>query len=81
MSMSKAQLETEVLESTLAWHLTANHYPPLSTLLIGPCKEAIINANFGQWKAAIRLPDGFKRKWVSTDELVYECHLDGFIDD
>ena len=66
----------------LAIHLSSNHYPPIPAVMIGPCKEAIANANAGDWYAPVELPEGILWRGESscpTHALVEHAHLDCFI--
>jgi len=46
------------LEKALTWHLQGNHYPPVPTSMVGPCKRAISAVNRGKNDAKIKLPEG-----------------------
>jgi hypothetical protein len=51
------------LEQSLAWHLRANHYPPVPLSMIEPCIQAIEIGQRYQWGDAdlndrVDLPDG-----------------------
>ena len=47
------------LESSIAMHLTANHYPPVPTSMVKPCIEAIDAYNDGyDLNKLIELPEG-----------------------
>lgn len=61
----------------LEWHLTSNHYPPVSTTFIPACKEAIEHGNMQDWEYMIKLPNG---KEVSVGEIIEGLHLDTFLD-
>lgn len=80
------------LEQALAWHLTANHYPPVSTEFIPACKQAIqtfvIAAGSAESKGEdhlfeqlcntyVDLPNG---KRMSVVDIVEKLHLDAFVD-
>lgn len=80
------------LEQALAWHLTANHYPPVSIDFIPACKQAIqtfvIAAGSTELKGEdhvyqqlcntyVDLPNGNR---MSVVEVVEGLHLDAFVD-
>lgn len=80
------------LEQALAWHLTSNHYPPVSVEFIPVCKQAIqtfvIAAGstesltedhvFDQLRQTfVQLPNGIR---MSVVDVVEQLHLDAFID-
>ena len=70
------------LEAALHWHLTSNHYPPLSTRLIPVAEQAIDLANTGEWDIKIEMPEGmrFKRRdTITVSEAVESMHLDTFL--
>lgn len=46
------------LEQALAWHLQANHYPPIPTSMVLPCSEAINAYWEDDLERAIELPEG-----------------------
>ena len=47
------------LESSIAMHLTANHYPPVPKSMVKPCIDAIDAYNDGyDTNKLIELPDG-----------------------
>lgn len=80
------------LNQALEWHLTSNHYPPVSVDLIPACKQAIqtfvvaagSTDNLGEDhvfkqlnETMVELPNG---KFISVVELVDALHLDAFVD-
>ena len=80
------------LNKALEWHLTSNHYPPVSVDLIPACKQAIqtfvvaagSTDNLGEDhvfkqlnETMVELPNG---KFISVVELVDALHLDAFVD-
>jgi hypothetical protein len=80
------------LEQALIWHLTANHYPPVSTEFVPACKQAIqtfvVAAGSVDTKGEdgvfqqlcdtyVDLPNGNR---VSVVEVVEQLHLDAFVD-
>lgn len=47
------------IESQIAIHLSANHYPPVPKSMVQPCVEAIDAVNdLGLWDLEIPLPEG-----------------------
>lgn len=46
------------LESSIAMHLTANHYPPVPTSMVKPCVDAIDAYHDEDYDRLIELPDG-----------------------
>ena len=72
-----------VNETTISWHLTVNHYPPLSTDLVGPCLKAIELADNGDWNDEVKLPEGITFRDKETApvwEMVNTFHLGAFLD-
>lgn len=70
------------LDQALRWHLQCNHYPPVPTSMVGPCKRAIKNASRGDLKKRVRLPEGVTwrgEKLAPTWAIVEGHHLDAFI--
>lgn len=80
------------LEQALEWHLTSNHYPPVSLELIPACKQAIqtfvVAAGstelltedhvFDQLcQTFVELPNGVR---MSVVDIVEQLHLDAFVD-
>jgi len=80
------------LDQALSWHLTSNHYPPVSTELIPVCKQAIqtfvVAAGstelltedrvFEQLSQTfLELPNGAR---MSVVDIVEQLHLDAFVD-
>ena len=46
------------IDSALSWHLRCNHYPPVPSSMIQPCKAAIEACNEGNTDRIIPLPAG-----------------------
>lgn len=65
------------LDSALYWHLTSNHFPPISASFIPAAKQAIEWANDGLWEQAIELPDG---RLLTVATIVEGMHLEAFLD-
>lgn len=80
---TEAMLEVVEFRQALAWHLSGNHYPPVPSVMITPCLEAIANANAGEWDKAVTLPDGIlwrNEATCPTHALIESLHLDSFLD-
>ena len=63
MGYNTAQELAEILDlnSSLKFHLTANHYPPIPVTMVQPCIDAIDAYNDGyDTNKLIELPDGIK---------------------
>lgn len=82
-------LDGIMLEVKLQYHLQHNHYPPVSTVVIPACKQAIKNANAGKWDKRVRLPDGIRRlnmrthrlsHYATTQECIDNWNLQWFLD-
>jgi hypothetical protein len=46
------------LEAGLAYHLQANHYPPVPVAMVQPCIDAIDAFNEQEYSRDINLPEG-----------------------
>jgi len=71
------------IESAIAWHLKANHYPPIPETMVKPCLEAIDNANLGLWHNEVELPKGvwYKgRNTAPTWAMIEQHHLDTWVE-
>lgn len=80
------------IEDGIAWHLRANHYPPVPLSMIQPCIEAIHACNDGDYERLIQLPfdgerDGkpFQITWRGEDKapayaIVEGHHLNAWIE-
>jgi len=64
------------LVAALRYHLTANHYPPVSEVWVAPCMAAIAAANEGDFNRPVDVPWGPK---VTAFRLIEGLHLDAFI--
>ncbi len=74
-------LETADFEQALAWHLSSNHFPPISEVF-DSAVEAIEAGHDEDWDRDIALPDGVT--WRDQDYApAWACiegwHLDGFL--
>lgn len=80
---AEAMAEASIsLEAQLDWHLTANHYPPVPSIMIPVCIEAIDNANDSDWDKLITLPENITWKGLTeapTYAIVEGHHLDPWI--
>lgn len=64
MGSIQAQEMAEMLDSrtSMAWHLTSNHYPPVPVVMVDACLEAIAAGLDEDWDRLIDLPiDGVDR--------------------
>ncbi len=72
------------LDTAISFHLTSNHFPPVPTIMVGACVEAIDNANEGEWDKLVQLPEGvgYRGRTVApTKAIIEQHHLDSFLDD
>lgn len=76
--MAAAAGEGEVsMRMALNWHLTSNHFPPVHTIFVDSCMQAIRWAAIESYDAIIELPNG---RAVSVETLCDELHLWPFVD-
>jgi hypothetical protein len=71
------------IEIALSWHLASNHYPPVPSSMIEPCKAAIEAVMDGREDELIPLPVGvlYRSDDVAPAwALVEGLHLDAFLD-
>ena len=81
------------LETQLKYHLQGNHYPPIPTIMVQPCIEAIDAAYDEDWDRKINLPcDGVDKNgepfqitwkgntWTTASMLIDHAHLQWFIE-
>jgi hypothetical protein len=81
------------LETQLKYHLQGNHYPPIPTIMVQPCIEAIDAAYDEDWDRKINLPyDGVDKDgepfqitwkgntWTTASMLIEHAHLQWFIE-
>lgn len=71
------------MEDALAWHLRANHYPPIPLTMVPVCIEAIQNALEGNWYRTVELPEGVKFRGTSnapTYDIIEQHHLDPWLE-
>ena len=69
---------TENLDSILHYHLTCNHYPPVSTKFIPVCKRAIKLANMNLWERKLILPT---RKFMPVYKIIEGLHLHDLVNE
>lgn len=65
------------LETSLTWHLTSNHFPPVHEVFVPVAIEAIELANEGNWQDTITMPNGVT---LTVASIVEQLHLDAFLD-
>lgn len=71
------------LDAALHYHLTANHYPPIPSSMIEPCKQAIELAANDEWDAMVALPDGISYRGSNeapVHAMVEQHHLHAFVE-
>lgn len=72
------------IDQGLAWHLRANHYPPVPLEMIEPCKEAIYAYSDEDYDRQIDLPAPITWRGQSSAParaIVDAHHLHAFIGD
>lgn len=70
------------IDTALSWHLRSNHFPAVPLSMLEPCKEAIANAEDGDYDAEVELPEGVSYKGRTTAPtwaMVEQHHLNAFI--
>ena len=71
------------IESQIAIHLSANHYPPVPRSMVQPCVEAIDAVNdLGLWDLEIPMPEGITYKGLTTAPawaIIEQHHLDPWV--
>lgn len=71
------------IESAIAWHLQANHYPPVPASMVKPCLEAIDNAIAGDWLKMVEMPEGVSyrgSRFAPTDAIIEQHHLSTWVE-
>ena len=75
------------LETQLKYHLTGNHYPPIPTVMVQPCIEAIDAYYDEDYSRRIELPylnevqiTWKGNTWTTASALVAHAHLEWFIE-
>lgn len=83
LGMAEAVAENAVnLDAALSWHLQSNHYPPVPSSMVAPCKRAITYARKGEWDRNVRLPEGVTwrgKRSAPAHAVVEGHHLEAFI--
>lgn len=74
---AQEMVEHAPLEQALAWHLSANHYPPVHPVFLPTARQAIELANQGDWNAEIVMPNGITK---SVAGIIDGLHLSAFLD-
>lgn len=71
------------IEQQIEIHLKSNHYPPIPSIMVQPCIEAIDAVNdMGLWGALIPLPEGVEYKGLkeaSANAIIEAHHLQAWI--
>ena len=71
------------IEKQIGIHLSANHYPPVPSIMVAPCIEAIDAVNdAGLWDLEIPMPEGVSYKGLTTAPawaIIEQHHLDAWI--
>ena len=71
------------IESQIAIHLSANHYPPVPAFMVDTCIQAIDAVNdLGLWNLEIPLPEGVSWRGLTTapaHAIIEQHHLDAWI--
>ena len=77
-----ASMKGKNKDAGLLAHLQGNHYPPVPSSMLGPCKRAISAVNRGKHDAKIKLPEGVSwrgEKHAPASAIVEAHHLDAWI--
>jgi hypothetical protein len=80
---AREMAELMEIDSALAWHLRANHYPPVPVSMVEPCKEAIQAFLEGDYLRKIELPNPVKyhgSSFAPADAIVEQHHLDAWVE-
>ena len=71
------------IETQVEIHLKSNHYPPVPSIMVQPCIEAIDAVNdAGLWDLEIPLPEGVSWKGLTTapaHAIIEAHHLNAWI--
>jgi hypothetical protein len=82
-SVTATELATILdLNSAIAMHLQANHYPPVPTSMVQPCIDAIDAYHDEDYQREIELPEGVSWRGNTTapaSALVDAHHLDAWL--
>jgi hypothetical protein len=71
------------MEDAIAWHLQANHYPPVPSSMVEPCIEAIQNALEGNWFKPVELPNPISYKgsrYAPSSAIIEQHHLSPWLE-
>lgn len=71
-------VELTSMEQGIAWHLQANHFPPVPLSMVAPCMEAIRAYKEEDIDKMISLPEGVLYKGMTTAPafaIVEQHHL------
>ena len=84
MGFNTAQELAEILDldSSLKFHLQANHYPPVPVTMVQPCIDAIDAYHDEDYDRQIELPDGISWRGLHTapaSAIVEAHHLDAWL--
>ena len=84
MGLQTAQELATILDlnSAIAMHLTANHYPPVPTSMVQPCIDAIDAYHDEDYQREIELPEGVSWRgytYAPASALVEAHHLDAWL--
>lgn len=69
------------MEEAIAWHLSANHYPPVPQSMVQPCMEAIDAYWEDELDKMIELPKPVKwkgRSHAPARVIIIQHHLDAW---
>jgi hypothetical protein len=71
------------IETQIGIHLASNHYPPIPSIMIEPCIEAIDAVNdLGLWDLEIALPEGVSWRGLTSapaHAIISNHHLEAWI--
>lgn len=65
-------------EQALVWHLSHNHYPPISLAFLPVIQKALAAALRREFHVELVLPNG---RVVSVSTVIEEVHLEAFLED
>ena len=71
------------IETQIEIHLKSNHYPPVPSIMVKPCIEAIDAVNdLGLWDLEIPMPEGVSYKGLTTapaHAIIEQHHLHAWL--
>lgn len=71
------------IETQVEIHLRSNHYPPVPSIMVAPCVEAIDAVNdAGLWDLEIPMPEGVSYKGLTTAPawaIIEQHHLQAWL--